>query len=158
MGLCLAIFTGLTVGLSAVPQKALPVVQVTPVPATKPAPTANPVDEPDAGPGRTFDNLEIVDPALKGKIDVLRVGSQIEEHNNLLVVFAGFRNKTSKKLSLEVMTIYKDKSGTELNKASWIPLTLKAKEEHEYRSSSITEAATDYVIHVRRAAATPAKK
>jgi len=102
----------------------------------------------DAGSG--FDNLEIVDAGLNGKVAVLRVGSQLAE-NNLLSVFAGLKNRTAHRLVLEVETIYKDKAGNALNAGSWIPLTLKPHEESEYRSASISEEAVDFLIRVRRA-------
>jgi len=105
--------------------------------------------------GSTFDNLEIVDAALNTKVAVLRVGSQLAE-NNLLTVFAGFKNKTERRLALEVETIYKDKSGNTLNAGSWIPLTLDAHEEKDYRSTSISVDAVDFLIRVRRAQKTPA--
>jgi hypothetical protein len=138
-GLCLLIVIGFAPVAQADPPKALPVT-----PAASDATAASQGDS-----GSSFDNLEIVDSSLKGKLGVLRVGSQVAD-NNLLSVFAGFKNKTSHKLALEVMTIYKDKAGNALNAASWIPLTLKAKEEREYRSSSITEQADDFMIRVRR--------
>jgi len=100
--------------------------------------------------GSTFDNLELVDASLKGKLAVLRVGSD-PSTNNLLAVFAGLKNRTAKPLALEVQTIYKDKSGAALNAGSWVPLTLKPHEETEYRSSSISTDADDFLVRVRRA-------
>lgn len=127
--------------LPATPPRALPVVPPASDAAVAPA---------DTDSGSTFDNLEIVDASLKGKLGISRVGSQVAD-NKLLTVFAGFKNKTSRKLSLEVMTIYKDQTGAALNAASWIPVTLKANEEREYRSSSITEQAVDFMVRIRRA-------
>lgn len=109
-------------------------------------------DETDAG--SSFDNLDIVDAGLNGKVAVMRVGSQLAE-NNLLSVFAGLKNKTAHRLALEVETIYKDKAGNALNAGSWIALTLKPHEEREYRSSSISVEAVDFLIRVRRATPAP---
>ena len=66
-----------------------------------------------------FDNLEIVDAGLKGKLAVQRVGSEASP-NNLLSVFAGLKNMTSHNLNLEIQTIYKDSEGNPLNSGSWI--------------------------------------
>ena len=62
----------------------------------------------------SIDNLEIVDASLKGKLAILRVGSNPTD-NHLLSVFAGLKNETAKPLSLEVQTLYKDKLGNPLN-------------------------------------------
>jgi hypothetical protein len=101
-----------------------------------------------SGGDSTFDNIEIVDASLVGKIGITRVGSQPSD-NGLLSVFAGFKNKTERKLNLEVETVYKDSSGNSLNTASWIPMTLKPHEEMGYRSSSITDQANDFLIRIR---------
>lgn len=140
-GLCLLGVFSCAPLLPATPPRALPVVP----PASDASPAAA-----DSDSGSTFDNLEIVDSSLKGKLGISRVGSQMAD-NKLLTVFAGFKNKTSHRLPLEVMTIYKDQAGNPLNAASWIPVTLKANEEREYRSSSITVQAVDFMIRVRRA-------
>jgi hypothetical protein len=103
----------------------------------------------DAGGGdSTFDNIEIVDASLVGRIGITRVGSQPGE-NGLLAVFAGFKNKTEHPLYVEVETVYKDNAGKPLNSASWIPMPLKPHEERSYRSSAITDQATDYLIRIR---------
>jgi hypothetical protein len=96
-----------------------------------------------------FNNVEIVDAALNAKLSLLRIGSR-RASNNLLSVFAGLKNRTDHRLVLEVETIYKDKTGNELNTGSWIRLTLKPHEDTDYRSSSISEAAVDFLIRVRR--------
>ncbi len=100
--------------------------------------------------GSNFDNLDIVDASLKGKLGILRVGSE-QTSNDLLSVFAGLKNKTSHSLALEVQTIYKDKAGDPLNSGSWVPMTLKPHEETEYRSSSISAQAVDFLVRVRSA-------
>jgi hypothetical protein len=102
----------------------------------------------------SFDNLEVIDDSLKTKLTILRVGSQ-PTANNLLSVFAGLKNKTSRSLFLEVQTIYKDKTGASLNDGSWIPLTLKPHEEAEYHSASISPDAVDFLVRVRRAQPDP---
>jgi hypothetical protein len=114
--------------------------------------TAEPANA-DAGSDldSTFDNLDVVDSSLEGKLAVLRVGSELGP-TNLLSIFAGLKNKTSHRLNLEVQTIYKDKDGNALNAGSWIAFALKAHEEREYHSASISEAAVDFLVRVRRAA------
>jgi len=108
-----------------------------------------------ADPDLTFDNID-VDAGLKGKLAILRVGSE-PSANNLLSVFAGLKNKTARSLNLQVQTIYKDSEGNPLNAGSWITLTLKAHEEREYRSTSISElfdpnaVEAPFLIRVRRA-------
>lgn len=105
-----------------------------------------------------FDNLEIVDAGLNGKLAVLRVGSE-RTSTNLLEVFAGLKNKTAHVLKIEVQTIYKDKFGTPLSegKGSWVPIKLKPHGEMEYRSASISEDvdATNFLIRIRREPAAP---
>jgi len=103
----------------------------------------------------SFDNLDVVDASLKGKMAVLRVGSEVGE-NKLLTVFAGLKNKTGHHLDLEIETIYKDQYGNALNQGSWIAFSLAAHEEREYHSSSISVAATDFLVRVRRAVPTTA--
>jgi hypothetical protein len=100
--------------------------------------------------GSTFDNLEITDDSLKAKLGITRVGSQ-PSANDLLSVFAGLKNKTGQSLKIEVQTLYKDKDGNPLNAGSWIPMTLKPHEETEYRSTSISADAVDFLVRVRRA-------
>ncbi len=96
----------------------------------------------------SFDNLDVTDPTLKGKLEILRVGSE-PTANNLLSVFAGMKNKTDQTLYLEVQTIYKDSTGNALNKGSWVPLKLRAHEETEYRSASISSQAVDFLVRIR---------
>jgi hypothetical protein len=103
----------------------------------------------------SFDNLDVVDSSLNGKIAVLRVGSEVAE-NNLLSIFAGLKNKTARRLDLEVQTIYKDKDDNALNAGSWISFTLKPHEEKEYHSTSISVEAVDFLVRVRRASSAAA--
>jgi hypothetical protein len=96
----------------------------------------------------SFDDVDVVDSSLNGKMSVLRVGSEIGS-NKLLTVFTGLRNKTGRTLNLEIETIYKDTFGAALNTGSWIPFTLAPHQEKEYHSASISEQATDFLIRVR---------
>jgi hypothetical protein len=100
----------------------------------------------------SFDNIDVIDASLSGKLAVLRVGSDVGT-NKLLSVFAGLKNKTGHHLDLEIETIYKDTYGNALNSGSWIPFNLKAHEEKEYHSASISEQATDFLVRVRRVTA-----
>lgn len=102
-----------------------------------------------------FNNLEVVDASLNSKISLLRIGSR-RGANNLLTVFAGLKNNTGHHLAIEIETIYKDKGGDELNTGSWIRLTLSAHGETEYRSSSISVEAVNFLIRVRRVPASTA--
>jgi hypothetical protein len=120
---------------------------------------ADPSDDLAGPPGVTnpggdrdsdFNNVEIVDAALKPKLELVRIGSQ-RGANNLLGVFAGLKNKTDHRLALEIETIYKDKGGNELNTGSWIRLTLGPNEQNDYRSSAISESAVEFLVRVRRA-------
>jgi hypothetical protein len=103
-----------------------------------------------------FSKLELVDESLKPKLSLLRIGSQRSPTNNLLAVFAGFRNNTGRKLSFEIETIYKDKDGNLLNKSSWIRFSLAPHEETDYRSSSLSDDAVDFTIRVRKPLTTTA--
>ena len=100
----------------------------------------------------TFDNVDVIDTSLGGKLAVLRVGSDVGV-NKLLSIFVGLRNKTGHALNLEIQTIYKDTYGNALNSGSWISFTMKAHEEKEYHSSAISEQATDFLVRVRTAPA-----
>jgi hypothetical protein len=110
-----------------------------------------------AAPAMTsgFDNLEIVTPDLKGRVAILRVGSDRTD-SNLLSVFAGVRNRTGHRLEIEMQTVYRDKEGKPLTDGlgSWIPITLKPHEETQYRSVAISEDATDFVVRIRHAPGT----
>ena len=135
---------------SSPPSSSAPATPTVAPAASAPA-TSN--HEPETGSidsGSDFDNLDVVDPSLKGQLGILRVGSE-PTANDLLSVFAGLKNKTSHSLDIEVQTIYKDKAGDPLNEGSWIPMTLKPHEESEYRSASISSDAVDFLVRVRRA-------
>ncbi len=96
------------------------------------------------------DNLDIVDDVLKPKLDLTRIDAS-RSRTNLLVVTLALSNKTGRKVDLEVETVYRDKGGNELNTGSWIPFTLQPHGDLNYRSSSISEAAVDFLIRVRKA-------
>jgi Protein of unknown function (DUF1425) len=110
-----------------------------------------------AAPAMTsgFDNLEIVTPDLKGRVAVLRVGSDRTD-SNLLSVFAGVKNRTAHRIEIEMQTVYRDKEGKPLTDGfgGWIPITLKPHEETQYRSVAISENATDFVVRIRHAPGT----
>jgi len=104
----------------------------------------------------SFDNLDIIDSTLNGKLAISRVGSEASK-NGLLSVFAGLKNRTSHTLNLQVETIYKDQEGNPVNAGSWITLSLKPHDETEYRSTSISVRYdpdlmdANFLIRVRRA-------
>jgi hypothetical protein len=99
-----------------------------------------------------FDNLEVDSPELKGKLAVLRVGSERSD-SNLLTVFTGLKNKSETALPIEVETVYKDKANQPLSdgRAGWIGITLKPHEETQYRSVALSVDATDFMVRIRRA-------
>jgi hypothetical protein len=99
--------------------------------------------------GYDFSKVEMLDESLKPRLVLLRIGAQ-RTTSNLLAVFAGMRNATSRKLAFEIETIYRDKDGNALNKGSWIRLSLKPQEEIDYKSASLSEDAVDFTIRVRR--------
>jgi hypothetical protein len=102
-----------------------------------------------------LDDLEIVNDSLKGKLAVLRIESSRSD-SNLLAVLAGIKNQTSRRLDLEVQTVYRDKDGNSLSSGAgtWMTLTLKPHQETQYRSEAISEDATHFVVRVRHAAGT----
>ena len=107
--------------------------------------------------GSSFDDVDIIDSVLNGKLTILRVGSEATP-TGLLSVFVGLRNKTARDLNIQVETIYKDPEGNPVNAGSWITLTLKPHEEREYRSTSISVRYdpnvmdANFIIRIRRAA------
>ena len=118
--------------------------------------TTSPKDSGASGAATAFDNVELVNSNLVGKLAILRVGSNRTEAN-LLSVFVGLKNKTEHVLQVEVQTIYKDTSGQALTEGAgnWIPMKLKPHEEAQYRSVAISEDATDFLVHIRRTAGAP---
>ena len=99
-------------------------------------------------------NLEIVTPGLNDRLAVNKVKSSRTD-NNLLSVSAALKNDSGRDLPLQVETLYRDKDGRSLNDghAGWVPLTLKPHEQTEYRSVSITDNASDFLVRIRRASA-----
>ena len=114
-----------------------------------PAPAAPADADSEAG----FDNVQIVDPGLNGKISVTRVGSD-RTNTNLLSIFADLKNLTSRSLSIEAQTLYKDGDGNWIDggHAGWVPLTLRPHEEFEYRSASLSEEAQDFLVRIKKGA------
>ncbi len=99
--------------------------------------------------GFDFDNLEVLNPDLKESLAILRIGSE-PKANKVLSVFTGLRNKTGQKLYLEVQTIYKNRLGDPINHGTWVPMTLKPHQTTEYRSASLSDDATDFLVRIRR--------
>jgi hypothetical protein len=146
LGLCALVISG----CASPNPPPTPVVSPAPAPVQK-APPASPAHTGgETDNDASFDNLDIIDASLNGKVAVQRVGSDVGD-NKLLSVFAGLKNKTAHRLVLELETIYKDKDGNVLNGGSWIPMTLKPHEEKEYHSASISLQSVDFFIRVRRA-------
>ncbi len=124
-----------------------------PAPADPSDDLAGPAADTAKGGGEAqpdFNDVEIVDPALQSKLELIRIGSH-RGSNNLLTVFTVIKNKTARKVELEIETIYKDHDGNALNTGSWIGISLEPQKERNYRSSAISEAAVDFLIRVRRA-------
>lgn len=98
-----------------------------------------------------FDNVDVLDTALNGKLSVVRVGSQ-RTNTNLLSIFASLKNLTDHALTIQAQTLYKDGDGNWLDggKAGWLTLQLKPHEELEYRSASLSDEAQDFLVRVRR--------
>ena len=98
-----------------------------------------------------FDNVDVLDRELDGKLSVVSVGSD-RTKTNLLSVFTSLKNLTASPLKIEAQTLYKDANGDWLDggKANWISLTLKSNEELEYRSASLSEEAQDFLVRIRR--------
>ena len=145
--------------VNSTPGAALP--GASPAIATTQAPPPSPIPPPSsetmssssdtvAAP-KNFDDVEMVDDSLQGKLSVTRTGSS-RTTNDLLSVFAGLRNKTSHVLKIEAQTVYKDAQGTPLpgGSSSWVPITLKSHGRTDYRSASLSADAQDYLIRIRR--------
>jgi hypothetical protein len=102
-----------------------------------------------AEPG--FDNVEVIDPGLEGRLSVVSVGSD-RTGTNLLSVFVTLKNLTSSSLMVEAETLYKDANGDWMDggKAGWISLEIKPHEEFDYRSASLSDEAQDFLVRLRR--------
>ena len=105
----------------------------------------------DADSEAGFDNVDVLDAALGGKLSVVRVGSQ-RTNTNLLSIFASLKNLTDHALTIQAQTLYKDGDGNWLDggKAGWLTLQLKPHEELEYHSASLSDDAQDFLVRVRR--------
>jgi hypothetical protein len=98
-----------------------------------------------------FDNVEVLDRSLDGRLSVVSVGSD-RTKTNLLSIFATLKNLTSSSLLIEAETLYKDGNGDWMDggKASWLSLEIKPHAELEYRSASLSEEAQDFLVRIRR--------
>ncbi|MCE0498103.1 MAG: hypothetical protein LV481_09180 [Methylacidiphilales bacterium] len=114
--------------------------------------TTSPKDSGTSDTTTAFDNVDLVNANLVGKLAILRAGSSRTE-DNLLSVFVGLKNETARVLQVEIQTIYKDSSGQALTQGTenWIPMKLKPHEEAQYRSVAISEDAADFLVRIRRA-------
>ncbi len=99
-----------------------------------------------------FDNVDLLDGSLTGKLGVLRVGSDRSDEN-LLSILAALRNLTGHPLKLEAQTLYKDANGNWMNGgcAGWIPLELKPHGQLNYRSESLSVGAQNFLVRIRLA-------
>lgn len=97
-----------------------------------------------------FDNVDLLDGNLTGKLGVLRVGSDRSDEN-LLSILAALKNLTGHPLKLEAQTLYKDSNGKWMNGgyAGWIPLELKPHGELNYRSESLSVDAQNFLVRIR---------
>ena len=107
----------------------------------------------DADMEAGFDNVQLMDPGLDGRISITRVGSE-RTNTNLLSIFADLKNLTGHSLAVEAQTLYKDSDGNWIDggRAGWVPLELKPHEEFEYRSASLSEGAEDFLVRIRQPA------
>ena len=99
-----------------------------------------------------FDNVDLLDDGLTGKLSVLRVGSDRSDEN-LLSILAALKNLTGRPLRLEAQTVYKDANGNWMNggRAGWISLELKPHSQLNYRSESLSVDAKDFLVRIRMA-------
>ncbi len=99
-----------------------------------------------------FDNVDLVDGSLTGKLGVVRVGSDRSDEN-LLSILAALKNLTDRTLKLEAQTLYKDASGNWMNggRAGWIAVDLKPHGQFNYRSESLSVDASDFLVRIRLA-------
>jgi hypothetical protein len=97
-----------------------------------------------------FENVDLLDGTLTGKLGVIDVGSN-RSTDNLLNVCATLKNITGHTLKIEAQTLYRDASGNWINggRAGWITLEIKPRGELAYRSASLTDEAQDYLVRVR---------
>ena len=97
-----------------------------------------------------FDNVDLLDGSLTGKLGVMRVGSDRSDEN-LLSILAALKNLTGHPLKLEAQTLYKDANGNWMNGgyAGWIPLELKPHGQLNYRSESLSVDAQNFLVRIR---------
>ena len=86
-----------------------------------------------------FDNVDLIDASLTGKLCIVRVGSDRSDEN-LLSILAALKNLTGRTLRLEAQTVYRDADGSWINggRAGWIALDLKPHGELNYRSEALS--------------------
>jgi hypothetical protein len=110
----------------------------------------------DADSEAGFDNVDVLDASLNGKVSVVRVGSQ-HTNTGLLSIFASLKNLTGHAITIQAQTLYKDGDGNWLDggKAGWVSITLKPHEELEYRSASLSDDAQDFLVRIRTQPALP---
>jgi hypothetical protein len=106
---------------------------------------------PPADNASGFANIDL-DDAFNGKLVVLRANSDRSD-NNLLSVSATLKNVTNRTILAEVGTCYADATGTWLNggHAGWLTFKLKPHMQFEYRSASMSDAASAYLVRIRTA-------
>jgi hypothetical protein len=97
-----------------------------------------------------FDNVDLLDGSLTGKLGVMRVGSDRSDENTLSIL-AALKNLTDHPLRLEAQTLYKDANGNWMNGgcAGWIALELKPHGQLNYRSESLSVEAQNFLVRIR---------
>lgn len=96
-----------------------------------------------------FTNVDL-DTGFTGKLVVVRVNCGRTD-NNLLAVSAMLRNVTGRTVKIEVGTCYADAAGNWINggQAGWLSFVLKPHSEFQYRSASLSDDASDYLVRIR---------
>jgi hypothetical protein len=97
-----------------------------------------------------FDNVDLLDDGLTGKLSVVLVNSDRSDEN-LLSILAALKNLTGRTLKLEAQTVYRDANGNWMNggHAGWISLDLKPHGQLNYRSESLSVDAKDFLVRIR---------
>ncbi len=125
-------------------------ILIGPLPCAVADDVLTPAEPADTASG--FDNVDLLDGGLTGKLGVVRVGSDRSDEN-LLSILAALKNLTGHTLKLEAQTLYKDASGNWMNggRAGWIPVDLKPHAQFNYRSESLSVDASDFLVRIRLA-------
>lgn len=118
-------------------------VAIQPVRADDVSTSAPPADN-ESG----FANVDL-DEAFTGKLVVLRANSDRSD-NNLLSVSATLKNVSNRTVTIQVGTCYADAAGNWLNggHAGWLSFKLKPHSQFQYRSSSLTDTAHDFLVRI----------